>query len=158
MFFWLNLLLTGLYLFTAVEYIIIFFTSSRRTAQTARLVLFLSIGLHLALLIWAGFIDGRMPLTTVFEAMSVLSFALVLAYFIIELRAKRKAVGSFVFPIVFIFQLISSLGSSLPRLWRTHGRSAVGRQDLQRSVPGDLRPTKAWNQATAKASRSDSRQ
>ncbi|MAG13348.1 MAG: hypothetical protein CMN78_02000 [Spirochaetales bacterium] len=110
MFFWLNFLLTAQYLLTAVQYIIFFFTSAERSSTVARWALFSGIGLHVALLIWEGVRVHRMPLTTVFEAMSVLSFALALGYLIIEFRIHKKALGSFVFPIVFIFQLISSIG------------------------------------------------
>ena len=100
-----------MYLLTAVQYIVCFFTS--RPSQVTRWVLFSSIALQLALLVWAGLRSAGMPLTTVFEAMSVLSFALALGYLVIELRIHKKAVGSFVFPIIFIFQLISSLGSRM---------------------------------------------
>jgi len=113
LFFWLNMLLAAQYLLTAVQYIIYFFTSARRSSAIARWASFSGISLHLALLIWAGFRAHRMPLTTVFEAMSVLACTLALSYLIIELRIHKKVVGSFVFPIVFIFQLISSLGSRM---------------------------------------------
>jgi ABC-type transport system involved in cytochrome c biogenesis permease subunit len=57
-----------------------------------------------------GRLEGKVPLTTVFEAMTVLAFLLAAVYYFIEISTGIKSMGSFVFPLIFLFQIVSTFG------------------------------------------------
>jgi HemX protein len=50
----------------------------------------------------------HLPVTTVFEILTVLAFSVSATYYIIELRSHRKETGYFILNIAFFFQLVSS--------------------------------------------------
>lgn len=51
----------------------------------------------------------HVPITTIYEIMSLISFAIVVVYIIIEYMIKVKGTGFFIITLSFIFQIISSL-------------------------------------------------
>ena len=82
---------------------------SKRLSAIAALV---SIPLHFALLLALGIKERAMPLGSFFQALSVLSFFLMLIYLLLRI-SKVKSIGIFVFPFVFTLHAIGTFG---PRL------------------------------------------
>jgi HemX protein len=72
-------------------------------------ILICTLTIHVFYLAVRTMIFQHIPVTTVFEIFSMLSFSITATYYIIELRSHRKETGYFILNIAFFFQLVSSL-------------------------------------------------
>lgn len=64
---------------------------------------------HLLYLLLRSFTFDHPPVTTIFEILSVLAFAIAVTYAVIERQSKANETGYFILNISFFFQLISAL-------------------------------------------------
>jgi len=106
----ISLIISLFYLLIASLYIGLFATSKNYFHKSARVLIILNIMLHLLFIIYFGKTEGKIPLTSIFEAMSVLALLLTGLYFFIEIKTKERLIGTFIFPLIFIFQLIPTFG------------------------------------------------
>lgn len=111
-----NIFLSILYFIIAVNYIILFKIPPKGLKTTARILVLISIFLHLSFLIYIAVTEGRLALTTVFEVLSMLALLMTLMLIITEFKTGEKALGAFIFPFVFCLQVISLLGNKIPIL------------------------------------------
>jgi ABC-type transport system involved in cytochrome c biogenesis permease subunit len=68
-----------------------------------------TVSLHLAYLAARAATFDHPPITTVFEIMSLLAFAIAVGYAYIELRTKASTTGFFILLLALGFQLVSSV-------------------------------------------------
>jgi ABC-type uncharacterized transport system permease subunit len=50
------------------------------------------------------------PMASIFEVLTVIALAITLVYLAVETQQKNKFTGIFILPVIFVFQLISSIG------------------------------------------------
>jgi len=100
---------TAAYLIGMILYIAYFFSLKDITTKLAKIVITPGLVLHSYFLYSLGVREGRFPMATVFEAMSFLVVFLILIYIYLEYTTKNKTIGAFVFPLVMVFQTISTL-------------------------------------------------
>lgn len=105
----LNNILPFLYGLTLIFYVFDFFFSNRRRTVVKRLLLFFTIFVHLIYLLLRTIEFEHTPITTVFEIFTLLAFAIVVSYFILELVTDIHSTGSFILFIPFVFQIISTI-------------------------------------------------
>lgn len=105
----LNNFLPILYGFTLIFYVLDFFLLNKRITAIKRLLLFSTIFFHLVYLVLRTIQFDHTPITTVFEIFTLLAFAILVSYFIIELVTEIYITGSFILFIPFIFQVVSSI-------------------------------------------------
>ena len=106
----LNAVVLILYCVTTVIYIRYFITRKIKTAFAARIVLVLSILVHGILLAFFVRSAQRLPLTTLFEVLTTLTFIFALIYFALELNIRDASMGVIISPLMVIFQAIASVG------------------------------------------------
>lgn len=83
---------------------------------SARILVLVSIVLHISFLIYIASVEGRLALTTIFEALSMLALLLSMMLVSMEIKTNEKSLGAFIFPLVFCLQVISLLGKRIPIL------------------------------------------
>lgn len=105
----LNIILPFLYLATFGIYFYDFMKGEKKFINTKRLLLFLTIIVHVVYLIQRTIAFNHPPITNVFEIFTVLALAICFSYFLLELVTDIRGTGPFIIVISFIFQLISSL-------------------------------------------------
>lgn len=115
----LNILLPTLYVLTLAAYALLFFRNDPFAERAAPALLFPSATLHALDLILRATHYQHFPIATVFEAFSVLAFAILIVYVLIEWRTGVRTTGMFILAIVFIFQLVSSAFISSPPQFST---------------------------------------
>ncbi len=111
-----NIILSVLYLFIAIIYITLFHYPKKMIAKSARILVLLSIILHLSFILYLTFTEGRLALATVFEVLSMLALFMTILLISIEIKTGEKSLGAFIFPLVFCLQVISVLGKRIPVL------------------------------------------
>ncbi|MDA3810805.1 MAG: cytochrome c biogenesis protein CcsA [Spirochaetaceae bacterium] len=111
-----NIFLSILYLLISVNYIILFNFSKKGLKITARVMVLLSMDLHLIFLFYIAVTEGRLALTTVFEVLSMIALFITIMLVILELKTGERSPGAFLFPLAFCLQVISLLGSRIPIL------------------------------------------
>lgn len=111
-----NIILSVLYLFIAILYISLFHYPKKVVARSARVLVLLSIILHISFILYLTFTEGRLALATVFEVLSMLALFMTLFLISLELKTGEKSLGAFIFPFVFCLQVISVLGKRIPVL------------------------------------------
>jgi ABC-type transport system involved in cytochrome c biogenesis permease subunit len=104
----LTILLPSLYALLWADYALLFFRNDPFAEWTAPHLLRLTVGPHALLLVLRTIEYHHFPIATLFEAFSVLAFAVIALYLLIELRIGVRTTGFFIIGIVFAFQLISS--------------------------------------------------
>ncbi len=104
----LNILLPTLYVLSWALYALLFFRNDPFAERMAPVLLLATGGLHALDLGLRAIYFRHFPIATVFEAFSVLAFAVLVVYLIIEWRTQVRTTGMFIVAIVFIFQLVSS--------------------------------------------------
>ncbi len=109
-----NITIAILYLILAAGYIGRLHIQSRALDTANRTLLIVTIITHLVIMILIGITRGVIALTTVFEALSALTLSIVLTLLVLELRVMEKSPGAFVFPLIFILQVIAAAGSRNP--------------------------------------------
>lgn len=87
-----------------------FFSERRGYSIAAEGLILIVLPLHLAYLVVLGISENRVPLTSFFEAFSVIALFLSLVSSIFYVAVKIKSVAVFAYPVIFIFQLVASLG------------------------------------------------
>jgi ABC-type transport system involved in cytochrome c biogenesis permease subunit len=60
-------------------------------------------------------IEGRIPLTSTYKVISFLTMIIAATYVFLEHRLKTKSLGTFIFPLIFIFHVISFFGIGVIR-------------------------------------------
>src|SRR5215467_2491557 len=58
-----------------------------------------------------GLFKNRCPITNFYEVLSMCAFFIVLLYLFVEWRYKIPSLSAFVFPLVFVMTLVSTLGN-----------------------------------------------
>ncbi len=105
----LNILLSYLYLITFGVYLYNFISEKDKGNNANRILLFVTLLLHVIYLLVRTVEFNHPPITNKFEIFTVLSFALAFAYFILELLTDVKKTGAFIVFFSLIFQFISSI-------------------------------------------------
>ena len=108
--FYLSLAVSILYFIIAIFFMVHFFTGRRLFSISTNILLILNLLLHTYQLIATGMAEQRLPLVNLFEALSVLSLLTAVLYLLLCFLLKAKSLGVFVFPMVFTFHLISTVG------------------------------------------------
>ncbi|WP_218969815.1 c-type cytochrome biogenesis protein CcsB [Thermodesulfatator atlanticus] len=99
-----------MYCVATVGFFVYAYTLKREAAKGALYTLILGFSFHTLSIISRWIEAGHPPLTNLFEATSFLSWAIVLAYLIIEKRLKQvRILGSVITPIAALLMLYSSL-------------------------------------------------
>ena len=104
----LNILLPTLYALVWADYALLFFRDDPFADRTAPLLLRLAALCHAVFLVLRTIEFHHFPVASVFEAFSVIAFAVVALYFLIESRIGVRTTGFFIIGIVFFFQLVAS--------------------------------------------------
>jgi len=72
---------------------------------------------HALYLAARGFVEGHLPLASVYDFLSATGFSLAVVYLYVETRQRIRTTGIFVIPLVFFLQVISTAyGTSAPPL------------------------------------------
>jgi ABC-type uncharacterized transport system permease subunit len=114
----LNLFYTGialsvLYLVISVFYIVYFITNRQFFRKTERILLWFNLLFHAYYLVATGMAVRKIPLNSMFEAMAVLAFLVAVLYMLMRFLVKAEALGLFVFPLIFTFQAIATIGTKI---------------------------------------------
>ncbi len=104
----LDIALPSVYALAWADYALLFFRNDAFAERTAPLLLRIGAVGHAVLLALWTFHYRHFPIATVFEAFSVLAFAILVTYLLIEWRAGVRTTGFFIVGPVFVFQLVSS--------------------------------------------------
>ncbi len=104
----IDVLLPLLYLGLLVDYLFLFYRDSRIAHSLSSRLLPSVVLLHLGLLVFKGFVLGRVPMGTPLEFLSALSLALISIYAILEWRYSVKQTGFVMIALSFVFQFIAS--------------------------------------------------
>jgi len=102
----LAILYLGISFFSAA----FFFSGRRGYSIAAECLILIALPLHLAYLVAIGVSGNKVPLTSFFEALSVIAMFLSLVSSILYVAVKVKSVAVFAYPVIFVFQLVASLG------------------------------------------------
>ena len=92
----INNILPLFYLITFASYLIDFVLGKKFLTNSKRIFLFLTLLLHAIYLIVRTIEFNHPPITTKFEIFSVLAFALIFSYFILELLTDIRWTGYYV--------------------------------------------------------------
>jgi len=111
-----NIILSVLYFLVAITYILLFNIPKKGMLISSKILVFFSVFLHSSFLIFIGFSENRLALTTVFEVLSMLALLMTIMLISLELKTGEKSLGAFIFPLVFCLQVISLLGKRIPIL------------------------------------------
>lgn len=110
----LNILLPTLYALSWAAYALLFFRNDPFAERAAPALLYTTGCLHALDLVVRAIHFRHFLIATVFEAFSVLAFAVLVVYVLIEWRTRVRTTGMFIVGIVFAFQLVSSLFITSP--------------------------------------------
>jgi ABC-type transport system involved in cytochrome c biogenesis permease subunit len=102
-----------------------FYTGRRGFSIATDALIVVALPSHLAYLVALGITDQKVPLTSFFEALSVIAFFLTFLSSILHLGFKIKAAAVFSFPLVFVCQLLATVGSRVIFLDQGLFRSAL---------------------------------
>jgi ABC-type transport system involved in cytochrome c biogenesis permease subunit len=105
----LNIALPVLYFAVVWAYGKAFFSDTPWAKQWKSSLLTAVVVFHLLYLLLRTLAFEHPPVTTIFEILSVLAFAIAITYALIERQSKSKETGYFILMISFFFQLCSSL-------------------------------------------------
>ena len=105
----LNIALPLLYFAVVWAYGKAFFSDTSWAKEWKSPLLVVVVLSHLLYLLLRTVTFEHPPVTTIFEILSVLAFAIAVTYAVIERQSKAKETGYFILSISFFFQLVSSL-------------------------------------------------
>lgn len=105
----LNNTLPILYFIVLVFYFFDFYKPKTILTNSKRVVLFISLSIHILYLVLRMIEFDHPPITNKFEIFSIISFSIAFSYFILELLTDVRMTGSFIILFSFLFQIISSL-------------------------------------------------
>lgn len=97
------------YIGVSGSYIAVFRSAASENRGFARQLAGLTVGVHFAYLLFAVFQFGRLPMATVYEALSVTAFFISLMYIFIHFTSGESGTGVFVFPVAALLQIISAM-------------------------------------------------
>jgi ABC-type transport system involved in cytochrome c biogenesis permease subunit len=104
----INVILPILYIATFGVYSFDFWRGEKRFTHSKRLLLFLTLMLHIVYLIVRTLLFDHPPITNVFEIFTILAFSISFSYFILELVTDIRGTGPFIIIISIIFQIVST--------------------------------------------------
>jgi len=96
------------YILAAVFYFIFLFTKKESPAKAGYQVAIVGLVIHTAALAWRLFISGHAPFTNMYESLSFLAWAAILAYVIIEGMFKIRKAGPYYMLIVIGLMALAS--------------------------------------------------
>ncbi len=99
-----------LYLLIAALYVALFYTEKPTYHRLARYLTLGNLLLHFTSFLYMGLAEGRIPLTSTYRVMSFLTMIIAATYLFVERRLRTRSLGVFVFPLIFIFHVISFFG------------------------------------------------
>lgn len=105
----LNFLLPLLYLTTFAVYIYNFFTEQKAVGNFKRIILFITIIVHVSYLLARSVEYNHPPITSKFEIFSLIACSIAFSYFVLELMTDIRGTGAFIILFSVVFQLISSI-------------------------------------------------
>ncbi len=105
----LQILLPFLYFCIVWVYARAFFSNNQNAGRLRTPLLLSGLGLHTLYIILRGLEFGHPLITSIFEICSLIAFAIVVAYTVIEFRTGIKSTGYFIIMFAFFFQLVSSI-------------------------------------------------
>lgn len=105
----INFALPFLYLVTFVVYLLDFVKDSKIYNRSKRIVLFVTISVHLLYVFLRTFEFQHPPITSKYEIFSVLAFAIGFSFFLLELISDVHKTGVFVIAISLFFQILSTI-------------------------------------------------
>lgn len=97
------------YLSATAGYLVYLFRDRQQLHRISWTVMLAGALFHGAAIVMRAVSTGRLPVTTIQEAISMFALVLVAAYLIIQIRLQLRILGSFVCPLAVIFMLSSSL-------------------------------------------------
>jgi cytochrome c-type biogenesis protein CcsB len=100
------------YTFSILIYFFTFWKNDSKAAKVGSVLLVIGFILQLAGLIIRTIKAQFMPVTNIYESLNFFSWAIVLAYLIIENKFKNRSLGVFILPVVFLFMAFTSLPST----------------------------------------------
>ncbi|MCX7874714.1 MAG: cytochrome c biogenesis protein [Melioribacteraceae bacterium] len=105
----LNITLPVIYIFALSVYVYDFYKPKTFLSNSKRVILFISLLIHLLYLVLRMIEFNHPPITNKFEIFSIISFSIAFSYFTLELLTDIRMTGSFILIFSFLFQLISTL-------------------------------------------------
>ena len=105
----ISILLPTVYLLVIVMYGLLFFTKNKKLERVTPILLLSLVILHGLEIFSRGLALHAIPLSSMFDALSFLAFAILIVYGIIELSMKNKATGFIVLLMPFVLQMVSSI-------------------------------------------------
>ncbi len=105
----LNIILPFLYLAVFSVYLFNFFKENKFFNNSKRIILFITLLVHLYYLAVRTIEYDHTPITSKFEIFSLLAFSICFSYFLLELLTDIRGTGAFIILFSLIFQIISSL-------------------------------------------------
>lgn len=104
-----HVLLPLLYLVSASLYGVLFFTGNAVTRRAAPIALRVTLATHLAVLVALTVRWHQFPAATLSQALSIVAFAVLVVYALVEWHGRESATGFWMVAMGFVFQLLSSL-------------------------------------------------
>jgi ABC-type transport system involved in cytochrome c biogenesis permease subunit len=104
-----EILLPFFYFSTIWVYAKIFFRSNKLAERLAPYFLYATLLSHACYIIIRTLEYSHPPITTIFEILSLIAFAVIFSYSYIEIRTRSKMTGYFILMLPFFFQTISSI-------------------------------------------------
>jgi len=105
----LKVLVPVLYLATVIDYGVAFLRAKWFAKETRTQLLLITVVAHLVYLFLRYIVFGHVPITNLFEVMTLLAFAIAVSYLLIEQITRVKETGFFILGIAALFQIISSI-------------------------------------------------
>ncbi len=105
----LNVLLPLLYLTSFTVYLYDFFKEQKAVGNVNRIILFITIIVHVSYLLALTVEYDHPPITTKFEIFSIIACSIAFSYFILELLTDIRGTGAFIILFSVVFQVISSI-------------------------------------------------
>lgn len=105
----LNIVLPAFYCIVVWTYGKAFFGDLAWARAVKTRLLLSTLALHFSYLLARAIEFNHPPVTTIFEILTVLAFAVAVAYVLIEFRSRSGDTGYFILNIAFFFQFVSSI-------------------------------------------------
>lgn len=105
-------LLPSIYISALFIYALIFFGRLKRPEKYTHLVLIILLTIHGIGIFTRGVYLNQVPLTSKYDALSFIAFAIVFIYLFLEINFKNKATGFIVLVLPFLFVSITSIYSN----------------------------------------------
>ncbi len=105
----LNFIILLLYIANYLLYVKLFINNSKNISESTRILLPTTLAFHASYLLFRMIEFKHPPITDKFEIFTLLSFALLLIYFVIEKTTKNKKTGIFILLFPLSFQFVSTV-------------------------------------------------